>query len=64
MKSNITGEQVRSIAAKHNVTLAKCAVLTGTSYRTFQRWIAERPPIPQAAWELLNIKLAALDTEQ
>jgi hypothetical protein len=58
IKLKITPEQIKNLLSEHHVTQTKAAELCHVNPRTFRRWIAGDIPMPLAAWELLQIRLA------
>jgi len=56
-KYNMTGEFLKNWLKENNISQNKAAELCFVNLRTFQRWIAEKPVMPQGMWELLKIKV-------
>jgi DNA-binding transcriptional regulator YiaG len=52
-----TREEILILLASANMSQGKAAEILHVNARTFRRWIAGRPPMPETAWELLQIKI-------
>ena len=51
------GQGLKKWLKDKGVSQAQAAKLCSVTLRTFQRWIAGRPPIPKGMWELLSAKV-------
>jgi hypothetical protein len=45
---------------KYGIAQRVAAGLCGVNHRTFERWMKNRPSMPFGAWELLQIKIVAI----
>jgi hypothetical protein len=53
---------VEEFLKKHHIGKRTAAELCRVNYRTFCRWAEDKPSMPMAAWELLNIKIDSQDS--
>ena len=53
----LSGVSLKTWLDYHLISQTKAAELCGVTSRTFRRWIAGKPPIPNSALELLRSKI-------
>jgi hypothetical protein len=63
MTGRVESSEVRELLQRHHIGKRRAAELCAVNHRTFERWMKDRPSMPQTAWELLQIRLAELSAE-
>ena len=57
-KYHMTGEILKRWLNENHLSQNKAAELCAVTPRTFRRWVAGKPIIPQGMWELLRVKVS------
>jgi hypothetical protein len=56
----VSTEELRQFLVNNQISQTKASDLCSVTPRTFRRWVSGKTPMPNGAWELLQIKIRLL----